>query len=181
MDIYMAEHNAESFAEVLKDFLEKHDLTHLTEGGLIVDMGCGEGTFLAKLREYFPQARFLGIDSYGGVIESAAKEHPEITFQRGNIMDTKLPPSSVSIATSTAIIDYANGTMSRTLSLPDYANEMHRILIPGGTYYPFDLKFDEKCAKPFLESGFKQYEGLANYPVFQKQQNLEERMEPNER
>ena len=167
LDIYTSEACSGGVVHSLEEFLSRHDLTHLTEGGLIVDMACGKGTLLGLLKQRFPEAEYLGIDVRHDTIEDAAKEYPEIDFLRGDIMDTGLPSNSVSIATAVAIIDYANGRMDSSLSLPKYAKEIERVLIPGGIYFPWDIRFDEECTKHFVDAGLEQHDWLCLH-IFQK-------------
>ncbi len=47
--------------------------TYLHDEGLIVDVGCGKGTFLQTLSQLFPRVRGLGIDpSYEGPLQDAS-------------------------------------------------------------------------------------------------------------
>lgn len=46
-----------------------------------VDIGCGPGNSTSILREFFPDADLLGIDSSANMIERAKMEHPEIPFR----------------------------------------------------------------------------------------------------
>lgn len=46
----------------------------------ILDIGCGPGNSTAQLRERYPHAEILGIDSSEPMIESARAQHPDIDF-----------------------------------------------------------------------------------------------------
>lgn len=46
----------------------------------VLDIGCGPGNSTALLRERYPHATILGIDSSESMIESARAEHPDIDF-----------------------------------------------------------------------------------------------------
>ncbi|HUZ18179.1 MAG TPA: methyltransferase domain-containing protein [Spirochaetia bacterium] len=43
----------------------------------IVDVGCGPGNSTAVLKEHWPQARIIGLDSSGAMIAKARSAHPE--------------------------------------------------------------------------------------------------------
>lgn len=48
--------------------------------GTIVDIGCGPGNSTAVLKEVFPSADIIGIDSSPEMIRKAEKSHPELSF-----------------------------------------------------------------------------------------------------
>lgn len=47
----------------------------------IVDLGCGPGNSTKVLRDAFPHAALLGIDSSENMVQKAKAEHPEIEFR----------------------------------------------------------------------------------------------------
>ena len=48
----------------------------------ILDIGCGSGNSSRVLKERFPRAEILGIDSSADMIESARRANPDIEFRR---------------------------------------------------------------------------------------------------
>lgn len=52
-----------------------------TSAKSIVDIGCGPGNSTAVLRDVFPQAELIGIDSSQNMIDKARESHPEIRFE----------------------------------------------------------------------------------------------------
>lgn len=51
----------------------------------VIDIGCGPGNSTAVLRNVFPQAVILGVDSSKNMIEAATQAHPDITFARCDV------------------------------------------------------------------------------------------------
>ena len=47
----------------------------------MLDIGCGPGNSTAVLRERYPHAEILGVDSSPDMIEAARKAYPDIDFQ----------------------------------------------------------------------------------------------------
>ena len=47
----------------------------------MLDIGCGPGNSTAVLRERYPHAKILGVDSSPVMIETARKTYPDIDFQ----------------------------------------------------------------------------------------------------
>lgn len=67
----------------------------------IVDIGCGEGILLKKVSDFgYPLHNLYGIDLSENRIEVAKKNHPEISFQKGNIVSFELKsPADIIITT----------------------------------------------------------------------------------
>ena len=63
------------------------------DGGTLVhavlDIGCGPGNSTAVLRERYPHARILGVDSSPDMVEAARKAHPDIDFALCDVSDPK--------------------------------------------------------------------------------------------
>jgi SAM-dependent methyltransferase len=53
--------------------------------GTLVDLGCGNGSFLAGARAKFPYAVLYGLDISRELLTVARKEHPNIDFIQGDI------------------------------------------------------------------------------------------------
>lgn len=51
----------------------------------IVDLGCGPGNVTALLKERWPGADVMGIDSSGDMLEKAQTDYPYITWQQADI------------------------------------------------------------------------------------------------
>lgn len=124
---------AESYAEMLKDFLKDATwdramlsaFAELTGDGPVGDLGCGPG----RLTGYVAS---LGLDVFGvdlspAMIEVARRAHPHLRFEVGSL----------------AALDLADGSLAGALAwyslihtppeeLPVLAKELARVLRPGG-------------------------------------------------
>lgn len=49
--------------------------------GRIIDIGCGPGNSTAVLKNKFPKAEILGVDSSQNMIDKARRDNPQITFK----------------------------------------------------------------------------------------------------
>lgn len=57
------------------------DLEAWNRAHSIVDAGCGNGYYLSKLAEFFPDKRYLGVDISPALVTSAAGKHPALDFR----------------------------------------------------------------------------------------------------
>ncbi|MDG2241864.1 MAG: methyltransferase domain-containing protein [Rhodospirillaceae bacterium] len=105
----------------------------------ILDMGCGIGRLTSALKERFPDAEVWGIDVGGPMVRYAHLKARDIGvdvhFAQRKAEDTKFPDGYFDIVTS-FIINH---------EMPPEANkaviaEAHRVLRPGGYYYPNDFR-----------------------------------------
>lgn len=87
-------------------------------GSAVLDVGCGEGTFLAAIAERFSLAG-VGVDISTNAIEAAAKRHAAVEWVVANA-DRGLP--------------FADGSFRLVLTIAGrrHATEFRRVLEPGG-------------------------------------------------
>jgi 23S rRNA (guanine745-N1)-methyltransferase len=89
-----------------------------TPGTMAIDVGCGEGSMLARLATHFTLQGW-GVDISSAAIDMAAKSHPHLRWVVANA-DRRLP--------------FAEGTFSLVLTITACKNspEFHRLLRPDG-------------------------------------------------
>ena len=76
----------------------------------IIDIGCGPGNSTEVLRQRFPQADILGVDSSPEMIRAAAQAHPEMDFD----------------------VVFSNACIQWIPNHPKLLREMMQLLRPGG-------------------------------------------------
>jgi trans-aconitate 2-methyltransferase len=74
----------------------------------VVDLGCGPGTLTIGLRERWPAARVLGIDSSEEMIASAAALGTDVEFKVTDVYDWK-PGSGTDVVLSNALLQWVPG------------------------------------------------------------------------
>jgi ubiquinone/menaquinone biosynthesis C-methylase UbiE len=98
----------------------------------ILDVGCGTGRLLRKAGKRWPNARLIGVDPAGGMIEKARLLMPDATFYVSMAESLPLPDASADLAFSTASFhhwrDKAQGV-----------REVRRVLRPRGRFFLADI------------------------------------------
>ncbi|OXN00877.1 methyltransferase domain-containing protein [Bifidobacterium vansinderenii] len=112
----------------------------------VLDIGCGPGNSTAVLRERYPQARILGVDSSPEMIDAARKAHPDIDFTLCDVSkpgDLAALPHDFDIVFSNACIQWVpdhprlipallgllrHGGMLAVQTPMNYEEPIHRII-----------------------------------------------------
>jgi ubiquinone/menaquinone biosynthesis C-methylase UbiE len=99
---------------------------------VVLDIGCGTGRLLRKVRERWPKARLIGVDAATGMIENARKLTPDATFYVSKAESLPLPDTSVDLVLSTASFHHWQDK-DKALS------EIKRVLRLGGRFFLADI------------------------------------------
>lgn len=108
----------------------------------IIDIGCGPGNSTRVLKNKYPDARVLGIDSSENMIEKAEKDNPDMDFELINVPDEldKLS-EKFDIVFSNAVLQW----------IPDHSAllpKLWELLNAGGTLaVQIPMNFDEPIYK----------------------------------
>ena len=100
----------------------------------VLDVGCGQGSFLKAFAEALPRVKVLGIDYSRGMIERAKEIFPAQDLAIGSAARIPLPTASVD-----ALI--LNGALHHFKTAEDWAgiqSELDRVLAPGGLLLIYD-------------------------------------------
>ena len=104
-------------------------LTGLKQGDYVADLGCGSGTFTDMLRGRGLKA--VGLDISPGLLELGRTLHPGLELLQGDVERLPFESSSLDGVFLSGIVHH----------LPDpsrCANEVFRVLKPGGRFVAFD-------------------------------------------
>jgi SAM-dependent methyltransferase len=109
-------------------FIDKND-------HIILDLGCGEGITLERLKKLFPQKKILGIDVDPENIKICADHNLPVQF--GDLYALDIPENSIDVVFFLEVLEHLHHP---ALAL----KEIKRILRPGGKLvliFPHDLIF----------------------------------------
>ena len=108
------------------------------EGAVVVDIGCGGGTYTRAWSE-LGAARVVGVDSSAPQLDSARAEHgslPGVEFRLGDAADTGL-------TSGWADVVFARALVHHIADLAPVVAEARRVLRPGGSYLVQDRTPDD--------------------------------------
>ncbi len=104
----------------------RHEVKHLPPGSIVVDMGCGNGSILAHLREY--RFELHGLDASRSGLAQAEKAYPDIQFSCTDLMSdlsSHFLAGRCDAVISTEVVEH--------VFLPRlFAANCYRMLKPGG-------------------------------------------------
>ena len=72
----------------------------------ILDVGCGEGFTLERLRKEGIGKKLEGVDYLDRAIELGTKEHPELTLKQGSIFDLKYKDNSFDVVICSEVLEH---------------------------------------------------------------------------
>ena len=120
----------------------------------ILDVGCGIGQFAVALKERFPDTEVWGIDVAAPMLRyghmRAVDENIAVNFSQRLAENTGFPDKHFDIVASYIVHHEVPAEVSRAIF-----REAHRILRPGGIYYPIDFYSGGRRGVP---GAFSQYQ-----------------------
>ncbi|EKD71969.1 MAG: hypothetical protein ACD_46C00044G0006 [uncultured bacterium] len=116
---------------------------------IIVDLGCGAGTSLSKLRMQFPDAKVIAIDNNQTMLDFVAMQNEGVECIYANAENISLPDASVDFILAHFLLPWHD-------NLKSLLQEAHRVLRPNGLLMLSALgpdtlqEVDEKASIPNL-------------------------------
>ncbi len=135
--------------------------------GRIIDIGCGPGNSTAQLRERWPHAEIIGVDSSEEMIRKAETTYPDMKWAVHDITEDLSVFGLFDIVFSNAVIQW----------VPDHRQLLPRLyamLNPGGVLavqvpnawaMPISVAIREVAAEPAFQSVLS---GLDDTPLYQE-------------
>lgn len=124
---------AEDYAALFSDELANRPVerallgvfAELVEGdGPVADLGCGPGRTTARLASL--GLSVFGVDLSESMLAIARREHPELRFEQGSMLELDLPDGMLAGALS-----FYSSIHTPVERLPALFAEFHRVLAPG--------------------------------------------------
>lgn len=104
----------------------------------VLEMGCGTGQLTVAAKERFPEAEVWGVDVGGPMVRYAHMRAMDlgvdVNFTQRLAEDTKFPDNHFDLVFSHLMFHECSAQGSK-----DIIAEAHRILKPGGKFFPIDL------------------------------------------
>ncbi|WP_374208087.1 MULTISPECIES: class I SAM-dependent methyltransferase [Streptomyces] len=126
----VADDYAEHFRDVIvRTPLERALLVAYAElvgpGGTVVDLGCGPGRVAAYLASL--GLNVFGLDLSESMLAVARREHPELRFAQGSMLDLPLTDGSLA-----GVVSWYSSIHTPLEELPALFAGFHRVLAPSG-------------------------------------------------
>ncbi len=98
----------------------------------VLDVGCGTGTLLSKIKSRWPDAQLTGVDPAQGMVDVARRRLPGAVFQVGSAEALPLPDQSIDVVLSTISFHHWSDQAAGI-------RDITRVLKPGGRFFLADM------------------------------------------
>jgi len=111
----------------------------------VVDLGCGPGNLTALLKQRWPDADVLGIDSSADMVAQASADG--VRFEVGDLRDWR-PADQVDVVVSNATLHWVPDHLERLPALADRARSWFAFQVPGNFAAPSHTIARDLAADP---------------------------------
>ena len=110
------------------DELLDRELSRLPRGAHVLDVGCGTGIYLQRLKKHGLSP--VGLEPAQGMLEVARRDNPDVAVEQGVATDLPFPDSSFDAVIAIEVLRYLHvDDVEKSIS------EMLRVLRPGGFFF----------------------------------------------
>lgn len=83
----------------------------------ILDAGCGEGFFIARMKEALPQAEIVGCDGAKEALEIAEQMNPDVRFEVANLYELPYEDGQFDLVVCSEVLEHLNDPASALAEL----------------------------------------------------------------
>ena len=124
------------------------NLSGAKEGEVCVDLGCGKGTDLIRLREEVGERGFVyGVDVSEGMLTKAQKNIDKFFYTNVRLVRSDL--EQIAIGNSVADLIISNCTINHARDKRAVWSEIHRVLKKGGRFVVSDIYSTETVPEEY--------------------------------
>jgi ubiquinone/menaquinone biosynthesis C-methylase UbiE len=98
----------------------------LRDGQRVLELGCGSGAILHRLRELLPASELTGVDADAELLRHARERVADATLLEADASDLPLPGAAADFAVARLLFQHVADPVA-------VAREARRVLAPGGT------------------------------------------------
>ena len=126
------------------------DLSHPQEGEVCVDLGCGKGTDLIRLREAVGErGHVIGVDISEGMLAKAKRNIEKFGYKNVSLVRSELEQIEIEDRVVDLII--SNCTINHARDKRAVWSEIHRILKKGGRFVVSDIYSTEPVPAEYAD------------------------------
>ncbi len=135
---------------VLDNVIERLRRTGFSGKGMLLDIGCGNGALAIKAAKKWPQARVVGVDSWGkmwGYSQNQCEENAKLENVAAHVSFCAGDAAKLSFVDETFDGAVSNFVFHEVRSQPDKLalfQEMLRVLKPGAAFVIQDTFYDKR-------------------------------------
>jgi len=122
----------------------------------ILELGCGVGQMTVALKQRFPDAEVWGIDVGGPLVRyahmRAVEQGADVNFAQRLAEDTRFPAGHFDMVTCYILFHEVTASAAAQI-----VREAHRVLRPGGVFFPIDFYTGSNKVSPNAAAKFRHW------------------------